>query len=166
MLANPSNVRWTTTQPQLPSRLLSLQPHNLQPTSTRPNTLIIHESRKRIHKDKCIPRRLLCVSWNQWEVCTGSSVWRSEGIQIKQLPWGLKPFFSGGGLLSHYSIFLFSFPSTNHHYLDKLLTVPEKLNYINSTLKILSPSEQHTAANKNLPDFHQATRAWLAAMTV
>lgn len=28
-------------------------------------------------------------------------------------------------------------------------------------MKILSPSEKQTAANKNLPDFHQATWAWI-----
>lgn len=31
-------------------------------------------------------------------------------------------------------------------------------------MKILSPSEKCTAANKNLPDFHQATWAWIIVM--
>lgn len=31
-------------------------------------------------------------------------------------------------------------------------------------MKILSPSEKRTAANKNLPDFHQATWAWIIVM--
>lgn len=31
-------------------------------------------------------------------------------------------------------------------------------------MKILSPSEDHSAANKNLPDFHQATWAWIIVM--
>ena len=31
-------------------------------------------------------------------------------------------------------------------------------------MKILSPSEKCTAANKNLPDFHQATWAWIVLM--
>lgn len=62
-------------------------------------------------------------------------------------------------------LFLVFFPLSNHHYLDKLLTLPEKLNYINnSTMKILSLSEKRTAANKNLPDFHQATWAWIIVM--
>lgn len=31
-------------------------------------------------------------------------------------------------------------------------------------MKILSPSETCTAANKNLPDFHQATWVWIIAI--
>lgn len=31
-------------------------------------------------------------------------------------------------------------------------------------MKILSPSEKQTAANKNPPDFHQATWAWIIVM--
>lgn len=31
-------------------------------------------------------------------------------------------------------------------------------------MKILFPSETHTAANKNLPDFHQATWVWIRAI--
>lgn len=31
-------------------------------------------------------------------------------------------------------------------------------------MKILSPSEKRTAANKNLPDFYQATWAWTIVM--
>lgn len=45
----------TTTQPQLPTLALSLQPQKPQPTSTTP-TLIIHGSRKNIH-----PRTVLSV---------------------------------------------------------------------------------------------------------
>lgn len=74
----PCYVWWTTTQPQLPSVLLSLQPQNPQPTSTRPNTLIIHESRKGINKYQFIPLRLFYLSWSQWEICMGSSVWRGQ----------------------------------------------------------------------------------------
>lgn len=71
----------------------------------------------------------------------------------------------GGAPISLFLLFLVFFPHSNHHYLDKLLTLPEKLNYINnSTMKILSPSEKCTAANKNLPDFHQATWVWAIVM--
>lgn len=71
----------------------------------------------------------------------------------------------GGPPISLFLLFLVFFPHSNHHYLDKLLTLPEKLNYINNfTMKILSPSEKCTAANKNLPDFHQATWAWIIVM--
>ena len=55
---NPHYVWGTATQQQLPPLLLSLQPRKPQPTSTRPNTLIIHGSRKGIHKDKSIPYRM------------------------------------------------------------------------------------------------------------
>lgn len=71
----------------------------------------------------------------------------------------------GGGSYLIIPPLLVFFLCSNHHYLDKLLTLPEKLNYINnSTKKILSPPEKSTAANKNLPDFHQATWTWMSVM--
>lgn len=91
---------------------------------------------------------------------------RSRGPRHSNIcPERLQPFFSGGPTISLFLPFLVFFPNTNHHYLDKLLTLPEKLNYINNfTMKILSPSEKCTAANKNLPDFHQAT--WARAIVM
>lgn len=95
---------------------------------------------------------------------------RDRDKQTSRVPYNQSSQWGGGwwvgwrwwrwGAISLFLLFLVFFPRSNHHYLDKLLTLPEKLNYINnSTMKILSPSEKLTAANKNLPDFHQATWA-------
>lgn len=150
----------TTTRPQLPSLFLSLQPQKPQPTSTWPNTLIIYGSRKRIHKHRSIPCRLFCQP--QWVRGFARAHQCAEAkdllIYRVESPYRLQPFFFRGPPISLFLLFLVFFPHPSHHYLDKLLTLPEKLNYINnSTMKILFPSETHTAANKNLPDFHQAT---------
>lgn len=101
----------------------------------------------------------------QQEVCLGSSVCRGQthcniACTVECLT-NYNHSSQGGPTISLFLPFLVFFPHSNHHYFDKLLTLPEKLNYINnSTMKILSPSEKCTAANKNLPDFHQATWAW------
>lgn len=97
----------------------------------------------------------------------GSSVCRGQRPfnLASQVPYRLQSFFFRGPPISLFLIFLVFFRHPNHHYLDKLLTLPEKLNYINnSTMKILFPSETCTAANKNLPDFHQATWVWIRAI--
>lgn len=96
-----------------------------------------------------------------YSVCP-SSHWSSD---TKDVLIRLQPSLFRRPPISLFLPFHVFFLHPDHHYLDKLLTLPEKLNYINnSTMKILSSSETSTAANKNLPAFHQATWVWIKAI--
>lgn len=136
---NPTTSELTTTQPQLPSLVLSLQPQKPQPTSTMA-PLIIHGGWKSIH-----PQTVLSVSLSVWGVELRFT-WAHRCAQATDLlivcssPLQTTGILLRGPPISLFLIFLVFFPQPNHHYLDKLLTLPEKLNYINnSTVKILSP---------------------------
>lgn len=72
---------------------------------------------------------------SQWEVCMGSSVFRGHRPfnLARHVMYRPQPFFFREPPISLFLIFLVFFPHSNHHYLDKLLTLPEKLNYINNS---------------------------------
>lgn len=88
-------------------------------------------------------------------VCS-SSPWSSD---TKAILIRLQPSLFRRPPISLFLLFYVFVLHPKHHYLDKLLTLPEKLNYINnSTTKILSSWNKHSSQKKP-PCLHQATRA-------
>lgn len=160
-------IHATSDEPQLnPNFPLCSSRFNLKNHSQHPQGLIplsFMKAEEGYIRTNLFPHRLFCLSWksgaHQCAEARGIFILRVES------PTDYSHASQGGPPISLFLLFLVFFPHSNHHYLDKLLTLPEKLNYINnSTMKILSPSEKRTAANKNLPDFHQATWAWILVM--
>lgn len=117
---NPTTSELTTTRPQLPSLVLSLQPQKPQPTSTTP-TLIIHGSRKSIHPQTVPSAWGVGLRFTRAHRCAQATdllIWRTSPLQTTGIPlWGPP--------ISLFLIFLVFFPQPNHHYLDKLLTLRE-----------------------------------------